>query len=536
MAKTTPYQKSEWDTLHNNGPFPLKLLYVTELGGESMFPSKTERYKDAAGEVQRLIRETAEAGEGFRAYGSRWSLSNIAHHRDRMHYNGYMNLHLPLAGEDYHPQTGYDPSDLFFFECGNTIKELSQTLSSHGKSLKTSGASNGQTIAGSVSTGVHGSAIDVGSIQDYVVGLNLIIGPEPDDIIYLERHTRPALSNTFADKIGARVIRNDKLFNAALVGLGGFGFIHGVTIEAEDKFLLRRHVVKVDKDVALELADSMDFRNSEFKIEGETDEEGNPLRPYHYKVFMNPYNDEEEYVVEAIYKKPYEVPYPDPFPVVQKSVYRELIYLFVKIAEDLPNIIPKLIKQLNDVVLPSVDQTTIGTHAELFWDSQYQGPAFACSFGVDHRNSSKAWEVLAKVAREEGPFPGLFAMRFVKQSEAMLAFTKFPITCMIEIDGVLWEKSDKLPSLTEFSRMMIEALQENDIPFTLHWGKNADWGYPNLVNHMYGTDVVNKWKELRSALLSPEMARVFSNDFMDTTGLSSVIDDADEDLIASLDE
>ncbi|MDZ7691665.1 MAG: hypothetical protein U5K69_11165 [Balneolaceae bacterium] len=96
-----------------------------------------------------------------------------------MHYNSYMNLHLPLTDEDYHEQTPYDTSDLFFFQCGNTIKELAMTLSSHGKSLKTSGASNGQTIAGCISTGVHGSAIDIGAIQDYVVGINLIIGPNP---------------------------------------------------------------------------------------------------------------------------------------------------------------------------------------------------------------------------------------------------------------------------------------------------------------------------------------------------------------------
>lgn len=533
MAKTTPYKKEVWDTMHNNGPFPLKLLYVTELGGERMFASKEERYNDAAMEIQRIIREAADAGEGFRSYGSRWSLSNIAHHKDRMHYSGYMNLHLPLQAEDFHSQTDYDPSNLFFFECGNTIKELSQTLRAHGKSLKTSGASNGQTIAGCISTGVHGSAMDVGSIQDYVVGLNLIIGPNPDDIVYLERHTKPALNDDFAQKIKARVIRNDDLFNAALIGLGGFGFIHGVVIEAEDLFLLRRYVLEVDKEVALELADTLDFKNSEFKVDEETDEDGNPLRPFHYKVFMNPYNDEDQYVAEILFKKPYEVPYEDPFPVVQKTVYRELINVFIKVAERLPNIIPKLIKQLNDVVLPSPDQSSIGTHAELFWDSQYQGPAFACSFGLNHRHSSKAWKVLAEVAREKGPIPGLFAFRFVKQSQATMAFTKFPVTCMLEIDGVIWEKSKKLPSLKEFSRFMIEALIENDIPFTIHWGKNADWGYPNLINHMYGSNA-DKWKELRSALFTPQMARLFSNDFMDTTGLSSYIEESDKELIASL--
>jgi len=47
----------------------------------------------------------------------------------------------------------------------------------------------------------------------------------------------------------------------------------------------------------------MDFKNSDFKIPQEVDEDGNPLRPYHYKVFINPYSSEDKYIVEAIYKK-----------------------------------------------------------------------------------------------------------------------------------------------------------------------------------------------------------------------------------------
>lgn len=533
MAKTTAYSKDIWDTMHNNGPFPLKTLYVTELAGETFLPSKIARYKDAAKEIQQLIGEAADAGEGFRAYGSRWSLSDIAHNKDRMHFNGYMNLHIPLMPEDYHAGSPYDPANLFFFQCGNTVKEISKTLAEHGKSLKTSGASNGQTIAGCISTGVHGAAIDVGAMEDYVVGINLITGSKPEDVIYLERHSRPALSDDLANKIGSRVIRNDGLFNAAVVSLGGFGFIHGVVIEAEDIFLLNRYVRKFRKELLLDLAESMDFKNSEFRIEGETDENGKGLRPHHYKVFLNPYTNESELVVEVMYKKPYKVPYPDPFPVIKTSVYRDLIYLFMKIAEKFPKSIPLLIKNFSKAALPKVNETVTGTHAEIFWDAGYLGPAFACSFGIDHKNTSKALDLLSKLARDEGPIPGMFGMRFLKGSEATLAFSKFPITCMIEIDGALWEKSRKLMSLTEFCRRMIETMQANNIPFTMHWGKNSDWAFPGLINHMYGENALT-WKKYRSALLSPEMSKVFSNDFLDRTGLSERIEPRDEDLIASL--
>lgn len=534
MASTKTHTLQQWDTLHNNGPFPLKTLYVTELEGDGNMPNKIDRYIDAAKEIQRLIKETNDAGQGFRAYGSAWSMNDIAHQEDRMHYNGFMNIHLPMVLEDMHENTNFDASNLFLFECGTTIKRVSEVLSSHGKSLKTTGASNGQTIAGCISTGVHGSAFNVGAVQDYVVGLNLIIGPNQNDIVYLERHTEPALSDDFAKKISNRIIRNDKLFNAALVGLGSFGFIHGVIIEAEPRFLLQRYVKKIDKNIALQLADTLDFKNSAFKIPVETDAQGFGNTPYHYKVFINQYSNESDYVVELMYKKPYVAVYNDPFPIIKQSLYRDLIHLFTKMAENFPKSIPWLVERLRKSILPKVDEELIGTLPEIFWDAPHQGPAFACSVGVDHTNASKALKLLADLTKNEGPIPGIFAMRFVKQSKATLAFTKFPVTCMLEIDGVLWKKTKEIIGLTEFSKRMIEVLKQNNVPFTLHWGKNSDWAFPGLINSMFDDTKINEWKGCRKALLSDEMAELFSNGFLKTIGLADNELPINEDLIVSL--
>lgn len=515
MATTTRHEIGVWDTFHNNGPFKTKVLYKTSLAGKGNMPSLIDRYNDAAKEIQRLLQAALDQNEGFRAYGSAWSMNHIAHQKDNMHFNAEMNLKKAILEEEMHPDSSFKRENLFLFQCGNLIKEMNQFVFDHGKSLKTTGASNGQTIAGCISTGVHGSAFDVGAIQDAVVGLNLIIGPGPDDIVYLERNSEPALTDVFAKSINARVIRNDELFNAALVGLGAFGFIHGVVIEAEDRYLLKRYVKRVPREQALDLAQTLDFANAPFRITGETDADGKGNRPYHYKVFINPYVDDPEFVVEAVYKKPYTDHYPDPIPRMKTAIYRDLILLFTKIAERFRNSIPKLIKALHTVVLPPVDMEATGTLGEIFWDAGYQGPAFACSFGVDHRDAPQALELLTKLAREEGPIPGIYAMRFVKQSRATLAFTRFPVTCMLEIDGLIWKpKNKKMISLEKFCTRSIEVLQASKIPFTIHWGKNADWRFPSLVTHMYGADAVKKWKQNRSALLSEKMATLFSNGFL----------------------
>lgn len=51
MANTKSKLLTEWDTLHNNGPFPLKLLYQTKLEGERVMPKKLDRYNDVALEI-----------------------------------------------------------------------------------------------------------------------------------------------------------------------------------------------------------------------------------------------------------------------------------------------------------------------------------------------------------------------------------------------------------------------------------------------------------------------------------------------------
>ena len=536
MAKTKINQITQWDTLHNNGPFRAKLLLQTQNEKRSTLPSAVDRFKDTAVEIRRLIKDAADNDEGLRAYGSRWSLSSIAHHPERMHFNAAMNLKFNPDPQDCHHTSPYQESNLFFVQCGNTIKEISEYLGRHGKSLKTTGASNGQTIAGCISTGVHGSALNVGSVQDYVVGLNLIVGPNARDNVYLERHSRPALSDAYVQHLGMRLIRNDDLFNAALVGLGAFGFIHGVTLEGEDLFLLQRYIKKIKRQDALKFATTMAFKNTHKFLPQEIDTNGQGLRPYHYKIFINPYHDAGEYVVELIYKKPYRTNYPNPLPRIKKAIYTDLINLFVKIAERKPKAIPKLINALakGNSIMPRVDAKTLGTLKETFWDAQHKGRAYACAVGIDHRDSAKAMRVLAQMTKKN-PIPGIYAMRFVRQSEATLAFTQFPITCMLEIDGVQWDGTRKIISLKDFAAKMLDTLDANQIPFTLHWGKNADWSRPGLVQTMYGSKS-QQWMQHRSALLSKSMCKVFSNDFVRQLGLDKHLTHANPLLAANLDQ
>jgi len=531
MAHTTTNHIGQWNNFHFNGPFPTKILL--DITTDRNIADLMDRYNDCAQEIQSLIRDSVRNNERFRAYGMGWSLSNVAHQRDRMLFNARLNIRMDIQEEHLHAATHFKSKNLFFFQCGNTIKEISEYIARRGKSLKTCGASNGQTIAGAISTGVHGSAIDVGSVQDYVVGLHLIIGPDAAHQVYLERHSWPALRDGFADRIQARVIRNDDLFNAALVSLGAFGVILGVVIEAEDQFLMKRYVKKVGREEALELAETMDFKNARFRIPGELELDGTGKRPSHYKLYINPYNAQEKFVAEIIYKKPYRTGYPDPIPKIKRAIYKDLPSWVASFAARHKQFIPAILQALASEAFPVVDDDIEGTLGEIFWDTTQQGKAFGCAFGIDHREAGRALDLMISAMKENGPIPGILSMRFVKASEATLAFTRFPVTCILEVDGLLWEANPQMISLEDFMTRMVEIFKDHAVKFTLHWGKNAPWSFPGLIDYMYG-DADDTWKDIRSALLSKQMADLFSNDFLDTVKLSDYRGAASSDLIASI--
>lgn len=528
MATTREKAIGTWDTYHFTGPFPTKVLLDTRADGAIADP--VARYNDCTHEIQQLLRNCLDRQERFRAFGSKWSLSNIAHQRDQLLYTGRLNGRMAIQPDDLHPSTTYDAVNLFFFQCGITIKEISEFLLKRGKSLKACGASNGQTIAGAISTGVHGAAIDAGAIQDAVVGLQLIVGPDPADVIYLERASRSALHDEFATRINARVVRNDALFRAALVSLGAFGVIHGVVIEAEDVYLLKRYVRKINRADALQLATTLDFAHARFKLPEETEADGTGKRPYHYKLYINPYTD-EDFVTEIIYKKPYRTDYPNPVPLVQKAIFKDIPTWISQFAARCNGSIPAIIRALSREVFPTVDEDIEGTLGEIFWDTSQASAAFSCGFGIGIRNAERALDLYIGLMKTKGTIPGILSMRFVKASEATLAFTRFPVTCVLEIDGVPWPDHPRMITLDAFLTEVIKSFKANAIEFTLHWGKHAPWSFLNLVDTMYG-QADEQWKDMRSVLLTKQMADVFSNDFLTTVRLADYRTRIPDELVA----
>ena len=64
----------------------------------------------------------------------------------------------------------------------------------------------------------------------------------------------------FIQKLGAELVQDDELFNAALVSFGSFGIIHGVLIETEELFLMETYMRRMPYDDTLKkLMETLNF-------------------------------------------------------------------------------------------------------------------------------------------------------------------------------------------------------------------------------------------------------------------------------------
>jgi len=474
--------------------------------------ARLQAYNQATQELQGMIAQAVQAGKTLRAQGSSWSLSKVAVSEHRLINTKALRIGFSLPASQISSTYAGERSKLRFLECGASIAAINRYLFKDRLSLKTSGSNNGQTLAGAISTGTHGAAFKFGACQDFVSGIHLITGPSKQ--VYLERASHPVVKPGFAAKLGAELIRDDVLFDAALVSFGSFGIIHGLMIEARDLFVLHAHRFFHPFDSALRTAIStLDF--FAFPLPGPVSD------LHHFEVIFNPNEgmppDEAVVVMmfEGDWSEAYEPPewdYGAGGPGVGAlEIMGDLIGAIPSPLNELVK--PVLNAQVRDRLAP-YEKT--GIIRDLFRGEKVRGKTLAAGIGLRLPNALEALSVAFDTYANFGSvLPLLISVRFVKGTKALLGHTRYESTCVLEIDAVNTVKTRRF--LTELWRN----LEQDGIPFTLHWGKFNGYLTKSRVKRMYGADV-DRWRASRAALLeSPEVAAVFSNGFLKKVGLSS---------------
>jgi hypothetical protein len=497
-----------WENNHQNIQFRAKRYYDPSIGNILNPNDFVTQWIVGAKSLKDIISEGIDNNRCVRGVGSGWSLSEVMKTTDYLVNSGPLDL-IKTNFEVEDTVAANDANNIVLVQSGVKVSQLNMALQSLNKALETTGASDGQTIGGAISTGTHGSAIDIGSMADLVLALHIITSPDEE---YWIEPSNKVFSDAFVTKLlpDTKRINDDDVFNSAVVSFGSFGLIYGVALRCVPNYLLSVYHRRYEWDLIKNcLNNPRDL--SVLNL---------PNNPYHFEVIKNPF-DPTNGVVVAMYKEAANTP---PTLIVEHGRrYRgitDLIAILAKITDEFPFEIPVIMRILNHVLLnnyPPYEGETQYPY-NLFTSSfgtSLAGPGVSCELGLDIADAVRVSELIIDIIKNKVPIIGLLCLRFVKKSRATLAFTKFETTCTVELPAIHASET------ASCYNKIWKTLEEQNIPFTLHWGQVNNLNERNLTQK-YGPNLITKWKEARSRiLLEPRQRKMFTNHFVNQCGLNA---------------
>ncbi|HEY7611827.1 MAG TPA: FAD-binding protein [Gemmatimonadales bacterium] len=511
MITRLPFQ----DYLQRSGQVRLQNVHGTvTFAPESLVriepgPDAHSRYTDTVRDVSAVLEQALAAGKRLRCLGRRWSVSPVATTEGWLLDLSDTTSARWLAREDLMPALA-DNRDIahLLVSGGASVRWVNWTIHRAGWSLQTTGASNGQAVAGAIATGTHGSSYRVGALHDTVAAIHVVVSP--GEHWWVEAKSRPTASPELVARLGAKLVRDDELFSALQTSLGSLGIVVGVLFRCVRNFWLdlERHSLTDGglpggRVTIPQLFDHLAAWRFDALI-------GRPLdRIWHLDVVLNPFIPEKQCYVSAYVRA--DQP-PPGTPAEVTGEYRgtewtpDILQFVGGFAGGLPGG-PALATEIG----LRTEYTKPVTDTPRVWGGWFTGQdiphgTLACSFGVNCEQLSLVLNTLLETVKRRAKVPCIVATRFVPQSGAWLAMNRFERTCMIDLDGV------NLPAMGELLVDASSALEAAGVPFTLHWGKWIGYLTRDRVERFYGERVV-RWRAARARLLpDAQLADTFANE------------------------
>jgi hypothetical protein len=471
-------------------------------------------FRNAGEELDSLVRQARDVGTRILPIGSGWALSRI-----NITDGWLVNTKL-LNG-------CYDVSDKYFDAAYpvesrpnlvlaqggmqiaelNTYLELLPRIHTQRRAIQAAGIGNGQTVAGSVSGNTHGSQLTYGAMPDFVAGLHLATGT--GQTLWIERKSKPAMNHDFVQKLGARLIRDDDVFDAAVVSFGTFGIIAAVAVETAPIYQLLFPPIadisyadlkqKLNRFAAGQIPDGL----------------------YHYEFVFDPFTKTQMAMEASAPKVPYEPGVPTPKPrwiIRDKNGFAPGVHI-LKLIGLLRGILPPGIltgieykRYRENALLDNVR----GSPGQIYTSSIYYLEGYIESaFAVSVKHAGATIDISSKVSQDLR-LPSIYQVRLCKASTGTLAFTQHaPITAVFEV-GMIHD--ERFP---EYERRLDEEFRKAGIRYTLHWSKNSGIS-PDKLNYMYGEAKIASWKAARRTVFGNDQSlmQLFETDAMIEAGLA----------------
>lgn len=189
----------------------------------------------------------------IRAVGSGHSHSNAPAPRE--HYVDITNLKATSPDElldqpwlKDQADLDVDPDHLVRVPAGTILKQLNRdVLAPAGLALENMGSFDGQTLAGAINTATHGTGIELETLADMVMSVEMVAVEERDDgepeVKLLRVEPSDGITESGTNPGRMELIQDDDTFYSIVAGYGCMGIAVAYTMRVRDSFWLKEESV-----------------------------------------------------------------------------------------------------------------------------------------------------------------------------------------------------------------------------------------------------------------------------------------------------
>jgi hypothetical protein len=490
-----------------------EIFNVDNVGPGGALLSGWDMFRYAGESLDVLIRQARDAGKRVLPIGSGWALSRINITDGWLVNTKLLNGCYDIADQyfdDAYPAG--NRRNVVLAQAGMQIAELSAYLElmprkdADRRAIQAAGIGNGQTVSGAVSGNTHGAQITFGAMPDFVAGLHIATGG--GQTLWIERKSKPVLNDAFVAKIGARLIRDDDIFNAAVVSFGTFGIIAAVAVETAPIY-------------HLEFPPIVDISYVDLKKKLRGFAAAPPPNLYHYEFIFDPHSRTQMAMEASTPQVAYQPGVPTPKPrwiVRDKNGFAPGINILGIVGFLRSFVPPGLITglQFKEYRKVALLNSVRGSPGQIYTSSIYYLEGYIESaYAVSVADAPATIDISSEVARAMR-LPSINQVRLCRASTGTLAFTQHePITAVFEFGMI---KDERFP---EFERRLDEAFRKAGIRYTMHWSKNSGLD-PGKLQYMYGATKIASWKAARRVVFRNDqtLMKLFETDTMIEAGLA----------------
>lgn len=463
-------------------------------------------------DISDLIQKAESEQVRIKAVGSGHSFSDVALPETYLVDLRKLKKLLPLNKN--HVREEYRPRHLIHVETGMTVQRFNRLMDKRNLCVTNMGGIDNQSLAGAISTGTHGTGINLPSFPGMVRSILLVthggkkLRIEPTSGVFdPTQHHEPEVT----------LVQDDKKFNSALVSLGCFGIIYSFILEMESMYYLEE--TKTCHRWS-EIKPKLENRSLFFEDDGTT-----PIRGV--MVQVNPYkNDEGDHTTIVVKHRLLNTrPKRSIGDATRNWIssvlgnmplsYTVLKSIANKKPHKLPGMIDSSLRSLRDKRYENKGYRVLYQGAEYIKIRAYDGE-FAFDMMDGKNNYLEALEEMfdqAEVNRQNGRYQTApMGLRFVDQSPAYLSPEYGKQVAYIDTPFIIGTPHlDEL--LFGYQEIM---LKHEGIP---HWGKinTVLDGKPELIASYYPK--LQEWQEVFQEL-NPN--KTFSNKFSDRLQLGEI--------------